>query len=183
MKNNTETATAAQPVHRRRNKRVEYILAIYRQEHPGEAIEPHLVSPWAIKRGLDKRPPLTREEMLRRDISRQLKNEYFIDPQGREVRASHAIPIEVLTPKGPKRYSRWLPLFDAPPDHMRISAQLRRKSAFADVRQLALDLDSYNDNNHFKALIPIPSFDFNRDIEDSKQSTIYKEDPDDDGDD
>ena len=66
---------------------------------------------------------------------------------------------------------------------MRVSAQLRRKSAFADVRQLALDLESYNDNNHFKAAIPIPSFDFNQDIADSKQPTVYEEEFADDGDD
>lgn len=178
-----KAAVAVQPVRHRRNKRIDYILTMWRQEHPGEAVEPHILSPWAIKRGLDKRHPLTREEMLRRDISRELKNQYIIDERGREVRANHAIPIDVQTPKGIKRFSRWLPLFDAPPEHMRVSAQLRRKSAYSDVRQLTLDLESYNEFNHFGATIPIPSFNFDKDIADSRQPTTYKEDPDEDGDD
>jgi hypothetical protein len=167
-------------VRHRRNKRIDYILTMWQQEHPGQAVEPHVLAPWAIERGLDKKRPPTQEEMLRREISRELKNQYFVDPQGREVRSNHAILIEIQTPRGIKRFSRWLPLFDAPAEHMRLSAQLRRKSAFADVRQLALDLESYNDNNHFGGTIPIPSFDFNQDIEDSRQSTSYNEEPEDD---
>ena len=181
---NVQVAVApVQVVRRRRNKRIEYILQIWQQEHPGEAIEPHQLSPWAIKRGLDKKKPPSREEILRREISRELKNQYFVDPQGREVRANHAIPIDVQTPQGLKRYSRWLPLFEAPPGHMRLSGQLRRKSAYADVRQLTLDLESWNENNSYGETIPIPSFNFDQDLEDSRQPTTYNEEPDDDGDD
>jgi hypothetical protein len=52
-----------------------------------------------------------------------------------------------------------------------------------DVRQLTLDLESCNEFNHFGATIPIPSFNFDKDIADSRQPTTYKEEPDDDGND
>jgi hypothetical protein len=178
-----EVAPVQHTVRRRMNKRIEYILTMYKQEHPGEPIEPHMLAPWAIKRGLDKKQPPSREDMLRREISKELKNEYFRDPQGREVRANHAIPINVVTPDGVKRFSRWLSLFDAPAEHMRVSAQVRRKAAFADVRQLTLDLESWNENNKSGDTIPIPSFDFDQDIADSRQPTKYIEDDPDDGDD
>jgi len=74
-------------------------------------------------------------------------------------------------------------LFAAPKEHMRVSGQLRRKSAYADVRQLTLDLESWNENNRYGDTLPIPSFNFDKDLEDAQHPTTYIEDPSDDGDD
>lgn len=175
-KDGTTTAAVQVRRHGRGNKLMEYILEIYRAEHPDQPIEPHVVSPWALKRGYFKKPPIQPEEILRKELARHLKNAYFIDPQGREVRANHAIFIPVETPKGIKRRSRWLPLFEAPPEHMIVSAQLRRRQAFSDVMQLTLDLESYNENNFHKAVLPLPSFNFDHDIEESRQPAVYPKD-------
>jgi hypothetical protein len=178
-----DEAVLQQPQHRRGNKKIQFVIEKYREAHPGAPVEPHLVSPWALRRGLIKQQPVTAEEQLARKVSRELRAAYFVDPQGREVRANHAIFFREITPSGPRKRSRWLPLFDAPPKHMLVSAQLRRRQAVADVMQLRLDLESYNENNHHGATVPIPDFDLNKDIEELRQSVEYKEEPTDDDDD
>jgi hypothetical protein len=74
-----------------------YLFEQYKTAHPGEGdeIKPHLVAPWAIMQGLWKRPPMEAEEVLRRLLSRALRNEYIVDPQGREVRKHHPVISEV----------------------------------------------------------------------------------------
>jgi hypothetical protein len=178
-----DEALIQQPHHRRGNKRIQFVIEKYREAHPGAAVEPHLVSPWALGRRLIKQKPITPEEQLARKISRELRAAYFVDPQGREVRANHAVFYREMTPGGPRKRSRWLPLFDAPPKHMLVSAQLRRRQAVADVMQLRLDLESYNENNIHGAVVPIPDFDLNKDIEELRQSVEYLEEPLDDEDD
>ena len=59
---------------------------------------------------------------------------------------------------------------------MRISLQQRRQAALADVRQLKLDFDSYNDNNTFGATLPALDFNFNKDIEEMELPTSYPND-------
>jgi hypothetical protein len=92
--------------------------------------------------------------------------------------------FEEVTPKGPKRRSRWMPLFEAPPDFMQVSFQLRRRQGRADMIQLDLDWESYRDNNIHGAALPPINADFTQDILDSKQPTTYQDEPSDsDGDD
>lgn len=185
----TETTLRGLPAGlKKKGQQYEHILALYKAAHPGErgeAIEPLKVATWACKKGIYNKPPLTMEERLAHELSRYLGAEHMIDPQGREVKANHAIVVEVMTPKGPKKVSRWLPLFEAPPAHITESFQLRRRSLSGDARQLHLDWESYNDNNRFGAKLKPMNFDLNEDIKESKYPTDYPADaPDDfDGDD
>jgi hypothetical protein len=154
----------------------EYILGQYKAAHPGQrgaAIEPAAVAEWACKRGIYNKPPLTMAERLAHELSRWLRAEQFRDPQGRDVRANHAIIVEVMTPKGPKKISRWYPLFDAPPEHITTSFQLRRRSLSGDARQLHLDWESYNDNNKFRAKLKPINYDLNEDIKEMALPTEY----------
>lgn len=157
------------------NRKMLYLVDQYKKAHPeeGDEINPHLIAPWAISRALWERPPLQPEEMLRRLLARALRDDYTDDPQGREVRKHHAVLTEVRTADGIKKYSRWYTIFDAPPDHMRQSLALRRRSALADVLQLKLDFESYNENNKFNETIPAFDFDFNRDIAEAEMPTDY----------
>src|SRR4051812_11722763 len=113
---------------RKANAKMLYIVDQYKKEHDitDGAVQPHLVSNWAIAKGLDTRPPISREELLRKDIARALANDHFTDPKGREVRKHHAILVDVKTIDGIKRRSQWYTIYDAPPKHMRTSLQLRR---------------------------------------------------------
>jgi hypothetical protein len=164
--------------HRGANKKMLYLIEQYKQAHPDEGFEvsPHLVAEWAVKEGLWKRPPMTAEEVLRRQLSSALRTEYIIDPQGREVRANHPVLTEVSTSQGVKRRSKWYRIFDAPPKMMRASLQLRRKAALADVIQLKFDFESYNDNNVYDEQLDALDFNFNKDIEEMNMPTVYEED-------
>jgi hypothetical protein len=102
-----ETTTVV--TQRRGNRQMLYLFEQYKAAHldEGNEIKPHLVAPRAISQGLWKRPPMQPEEVLRRLLSRALRNEYIVDPQGREVRKHHPVITEVKTADGPKRQSTW----------------------------------------------------------------------------
>ncbi|HEV8336898.1 MAG TPA: hypothetical protein VGR67_10810 [Candidatus Polarisedimenticolia bacterium] len=158
----------------KRSRELEYLLELYKKEHPDDdessRIEPHLVAEWAIRRGLWKRPPTDSVELLRRDLARFLRSETVRDPQGRLVRLNHAIIY--LDGRGKKR-SRWYRIFDAHDTHMQASSQLRRRAALADVHQLSLDLDSWNENNIHREKLPPMDFDFNKDLDELSRPTHY----------
>jgi hypothetical protein len=149
----------------------------YAETHPDEGpeIHPERIAAWAVQQGLWKWIPIDPVEILRRQLSRSLREEYMDDPQGRVVRANHPVPGDVMTPDGLRRLSTWYPIFAIPPKKMRLSMQLRRRAALADVVQLKIDFDSYNDNNLFKETIEPLDFDFNKDIEEMNMPTEYDE--------
>jgi hypothetical protein len=161
-------------------KEIEYVIEQYHKAHPDEdaADVPHLIAEWAFSKRLWVRPPADPVELLRRDISRYLRSEYITDPQGREVRKHHAILVEVTTQSGTKLRSIYKELYNAPPEHMKASFQLRRRAAFRDVHQLELDFRSYLDNNVLGATLPPMDYDFNKDIEETDLPTTYPDEDD-----
>lgn len=174
-----ETVVAAGERPRKKRLQIEYVMEQYRLAHPGvdPAVEPHLIAEWAIKAGISRPVPETPEELLRKDIARYLKNDYVDDPQGRHVRKNHAIFIQVQTQDGPKRRSRWYEKDVAPPEHMRLSLQLRRTAAFHDVRQMDLDFQSYNDNNVYGEKLAPMDYNFNHDVQEANLPATYPSAP------
>lgn len=61
-----------------------------------------------------------------------------MDPQGREVHASYATIEEIVTPYGPKRQSKFYPIFKAPPEFAKQALALDRKQALITVQQMRL---------------------------------------------
>jgi hypothetical protein len=166
--------------HGKKKQQLEYLIEQYKKAHPNEdqaEFTPHLIAEWAVKKGLWKRPPMSPEEVLRREISRHLHDEYFTDPQGREVRSMHPVPVMVQTPKGAKRRWVYRRLFQAPPDHAKVSFRLRLFAAERDVRQLHLDFLSYQDNNDFGATLEPMDYDFNKTVAESQLPTTYPDEP------
>lgn len=70
----------------------------------------------------------------------------------------------------------WADIHDAPEVHMQLSFQQRRRSIGGDVRLLKADIESYNDNNKYKATIQM-SFNFDLDHEDEKYPDEYDDTP------
>jgi|SRR5579862_1693792 len=168
---------------RRGSKKMQYLIDQYQKAHPKEGpdVSPHLVADWAVDKGLWKPLPVSPREALRRLLARTLRETYVVDPQGREVRANLPIIEEIMTPEGPKRRSRYFPIFDAPARVARASFALRRRAALADVSQLHFDFLSYNENNYLGEHLDPLDFNFNADLEEMAQPTQY-EDPEDDED-
>ena len=170
------------PARRKRgNRKMIFLKDKYLEAHPDEApeVDPGRVAEWAIRKGLWKYIPQSPQEVLRRQLSRALRNDYIEDPQGREIRSYHPIAKEVMTQDGLKRRSTWYPIFTTEPGFIRRAFQLRRRAAFADVAQLSLDFYSYNDNNIFGAALEPLDFDFNKDLEEMRMPTEYPDGSDD----
>jgi hypothetical protein len=167
------------PIVKKGNAKMMYLVQQYRAEHPdaGENILPHLISDWAIAKGLWHRPPMDARDILRRLISRALRNEHIEDEKGREVRKYHAVLEEVRTSEGIQRRPKWLEIHEAPAEHMRISFSLRRRAALADVVQLEFDYEYWNSHNRFGESLPPLEYNFTPDVDEAKQPTRYPNEP------
>lgn len=164
---------------RRGSRKMQYLMDQYAMANPNEGpeIKPELVAEWACAQKLWKPIPVKPQEQLRRLICRSLRDTYMTDPQGREVRANLPILEEVMTADGPKRRSRWYPMFEAPSNVARASFSLRRRSALADAVQLHFDWMSYNDNNVLGEELEPLDLNFEKDIAELSQPTTYPNDP------
>jgi len=157
------------------NARMMYLVDQYKRAHPdeGDEVFPHLIADWAYEQGLWQRPKMDPREVLRRLVSRALRNEYIEDSQGRGVRKFHATVEEIQTSDGTQKRTKWLDIHEAPADHMRLALSLRRRAALADVVQLELDFEYWNENNRFGEKLPPMDYDFNADVEELKQPVDY----------
>jgi hypothetical protein len=155
-----------------------FLLEKYSALFPDEPlpIDPAKVAKWAYESGIWKPKETAPEEVLRRKLCRALRHRYIEDPQGREVRSHFAAVEEVETDDGPKRLSRFYPIFKAPPDVVRQALALDRKQALATAKQMKLDFDSYNDNNEFGVMLEPLDMDLNKDLAEMSMPSTY--DPD-----
>ena len=126
------------------------------QEWPATARQ---IAAWAYSTGRWEPCPTSVITKCAEEISRAMREEYYVDPQGRTVRTKHAAP-----PKGEgKQQMFWDDIRTADPEHMEGSLRLRRNQIAGECTQLKRDQDSYNDNNSFGAEIQL-SFDFKKDV-------------------
>ncbi len=115
------------------------------------------VGAWAIQEG---KWEAGRDALLRQfcdDMGRALREEYIRDPQGRRVRANHAIRGQ-----GEMGFL-WADIHTAPRQHMVVAFDQRRDQIVADCAQLKQDIDSYNQNQNRGDPIQL-SLDFARDV-------------------
>ena len=93
-------------------------------------------------------------------LSRAMREEHIVDPQGRLVRAKHMARVH----KNGELVSLWDDIRSENRQHMAIAFQQRRQQIVGDCRQLKTDMDSYNDNASKDRPIQMV-FDFTRDLE------------------
>src|SRR5437879_4193909 len=118
------------------------------------------IATWAIAQGMWKPHPTSAIEQCADQLSRAMREEYVIDPQGRTVRAKHAAKVLAAG----KQLTLWADIRTASKFHMEIALQQRRHQILGDCRQLKTDADSYNENA--APLEPIQMvLDFSRDLE------------------
>jgi hypothetical protein len=169
----------------RASRKMVFLMEKYAEAFPSESLplDPRKVASWAYDTGMWRPKETPPKEVLRRKLCRALRHQYVHDPQGREVRANFATIEEVETPDGPKRMSKFYPIFKAPPEVVRQALALDRRQALTTAVQMKIDFDSYNDNNEFGATLPPLDLDFNRDIEEMSLPHIYNPEPFDEDDD
>jgi hypothetical protein len=98
-------------------------------------------------------------ERCAEELSRAMREEHILDPQGRSVRAKHAARIR----ENGKQFTLWADIRTASKDHMARAFQQRRRQILGDCRQLKADVDSYNDNRRPESPIQV-IFDFTLDL-------------------
>lgn len=145
----------------------------YMEIHNTDDVDLRAVAQWAIATGRWESEPYDPIKACARELSRAARQEYYTDPQNRQVRRKHCYVI--TEPDGQRRW-HWVDI-GAPPDKIHLAFQQRRQSAYRDVKQLHTDLSSYNDNNQHGAMIQM-SFNFDEDLADEAQPDTYPEGPD-----
>jgi len=136
----------------------------YRREFGVDVFDPDAVVEWAIATKRWQKKPPTQAQLCRKDLLRALRKETYRDPQGREPRLMHFVRGEQQTLAYDIR--------TAPPEAMRLSLQDRRRGIYADVRQVNIDRESWNDNNTHSGQLDM-DFNFNLDLAESKKPTSY----------
>ena len=114
----------------------------------------------AIRTGLWQPQPSDMIKQCARLFARAMRQEYFVDPQGRKVRAKHAA---MLRGDDGEQTALWDDLRTATRQHMHVSFQQKREQILGECQQLKLAVDSYNDNQNDGEAIQL-YFNFTEDL-------------------
>ena len=115
---------------------------------------------WLIERGLSPTYKNQLASQIAEDLARAMRQESYVDPQGRPVRTKHAARIK--DENNQQRFV-WDDIRTASRDHMEISLQQQRQAMVVECLHVKRAMDSFNENR--KPDIPIQiEFNFVPDI-------------------
>jgi hypothetical protein len=100
------------------------------------------IASWAVSKGLWRPQVGSMIDQCADEIARVLREEYFIAPDGHEVRAKHAARVA----RNGKQATLWADIRTANRGHMTTAFQQRRQQILGDCRQLQVDVDYFNKN-------------------------------------
>lgn len=118
-------------------------------------VNPRDVAKYAIDSGKWDRKRVTVITLCARDIARALREDYYVDPQGRTVRARHSIRIVREVAGKNVQQTFWDHHRTMPHEFAERSFQQRRQQIVGDCKQLKLDVDSFNDRSDDKKKIQL----------------------------
>jgi hypothetical protein len=131
------------------------------------------IAAWAIRGKLWAPHPRGLIEQCAHEIAAAMREEMFIDSQGRRVRKKHAIRDLRELPSGKQeQLVLWVDISDATGEQMLKAFQYRRRLVLGDCAQPKTDVDSYNENNRHNAFIEM-CFDFTEDLAELEQPVEY----------
>lgn len=140
------------------------------QEGAG-AIDVEAAADYALTRKLYDRQPPTQRELCIRDMRRALQQAKYVDAQGNEVRAKHALRIvgeqlelPIIVYVDPRT---------AKPDQMFEVFNQNLEAIKNDVRRHAIEKQSYDLNNIYNATLPLFDYDFKQVAEDAMMTGEY----------
>jgi len=135
------------------------------------AIDAEAAADYALKQRLYDRQPPTQRELCVRDMRRALQQAKFVDAQGNEVRAKHALRIvgeqlelPIIVYVDP-RTAKPEPMFEAFKQNL--------EAIQNDVKRHAIEKHSYDLNNIYNATLPLFDYDFTRVAEDAMMTGEY----------
>lgn len=132
-----------------------------------------MIAAWAIRSGMWEPPKRSIVNQCARELAHAMREEYFVDPQGRRVRKKHAVREEREMPDGTyEQQLLWFDIDEATPRQAKGAFSLRRRQVVGECHQLKTDVDSYNDNNVQGAMIEM-LWDLTDDMLELEQPTEY----------
>jgi hypothetical protein len=143
--------------------RVQRTVRQYREaQQPWPATSKEIAA-WAIAQKLMQPHPMAFLNQCANQIADALREEYFIDPQGRSVRAKHVAKAV----RNGQTLPLWQDIRSGDRAHIEIALKQRRQQIVGDCKQLKSDADSFNQNYNLGKQIEMV-FDFRRDLEESE---------------
>lgn len=141
------------------------------EQEGASAIDAEAAADYALKNRLYRRQPPTQRELCIRDMRRALQQAKFVDAQGNEVRAKHALRIvgeqlelPIIVYVDPRT---------AKPDLMQEAFRQSLEAIKNDVKRHAIEVQSYDLNNIYNATLPLFDYDFTQVAEDAKMTGEY----------
>lgn len=141
------------------------------EQEGATAIDAEAAADYALKNKLYQRQPPTQRELCIRDMRRALQQVKFVDAQGNEVRAKHALRIV-----GEQMELPLIVYVDprtAKPDQMAEAFKQSLDAIKNDVRRHAIEKRSYDLNNIYNATLPLFDYDFTQVAEDAMMTGEY----------
>jgi hypothetical protein len=159
-----------------RSVALQRLVEEYRRAHGASSVNLREVAAWAIRAGKWEMRRTSAVNLLVRDLSQSMREQYFTDPQGRRVRKKHAQKLPKQMVEGKLvQLVLWHDMTEAKRPEMQAAFQQRRQGIVMDCNQLSQDVDSYNDNYNDSVSIKL-LFDMTEDLEDLKHAREIVED-------
>ena len=130
------------------------------------------IASWAIQEKLWVPHPETLIGKCAEELARAMREDVYIDPQGREVRTKHAARI---IEKG-SQMMLWADIRTADRKHMEIAFKQRRHQIVGDCSRLKVDVDSFNENRSLDFPIQL-ILDFTDDVAELEAVEALNRDP------
>lgn len=130
------------------------------------------IASWAIQQKLWAPHRETLIGKCAEELARAMREEVYIDPQGREVRTKHAAHI---IEKG-WQMTLWADIRTADRKHMEIAFKQRRQQIVGDCARLKVDVDSFNENRNIEFPIQL-ILDFTNDVAELEAVEALNHDP------
>lgn len=136
----------------------------YRRTKGVASINLKEVASWAIREKGWQPQRKDAINLLARELQIALREQYFVDPQGRRVRQKHPQRISKKLKDGAhEQYVLWHDMREATRPQMQAAFQQRRFGVALDCYRLKTDVDSYNEN--YNKSVPIQLvLDFTEDV-------------------
>jgi hypothetical protein len=153
------------------NEEMVQIAEEWQEQEGASAIDVEAAVDYALTNKLYRRQPPTQRELCLRDMRRALQQVKFVDAQGNEVRAKHALRI--------MGEQMMLPLIvyvdprTAKPDMMHRAFEQNLEAIKNDVRRHAIEKHSYDLNNIYNATLPLFDYNFNEVAQDAMLTGEY----------
>ena len=147
-----------------------FLVEKYKEIHGVDYADPDDVAGWLLEERRYVPEQVDPRRALSRKIARALRAERYTDPQCRDVRVNHPV---VETKSDGTRHATYHNILIALPEAMRISLTQRRDGIRSDCKQHAIDFGSYNDNNIYDATLESYDYNFNADLEELRQPSVY----------